>query len=85
MKQLRPRESFYLVAIGTLIVLFGVCTVFTGVLTMIMLTGGGAASTTWRDVAGGVAFTVGGALLTWGSIRLYRFVERRGLVDPPGT
>ena len=85
MTRLRPTESFYLVLIGFFVILFAIFTLFSAGLTIATLFGLSTRQPRWQDLAGGVAFTLLGAAGTWAGVRFYRFVERRGMIHPPGT
>lgn len=84
MVERRATETYYLVVIGLIIGICGLASAVAAVglrRTVDLVTGhlGGP------DGPLGLLVAAGLMIVTWGLTRLYRRIERRGLIHPPGT
>ena len=81
-----PRETYFLVVLGALVVVFGLFMLFSLGITLsfvLTLLGPSEAEVNWWDVAGGLLFCFIGVAAVVLLIKLYRVIERRGAFDPP--
>lgn len=81
-----PRETYFLLVIGALVAVLGLVLLgFLGITMsyVITLLGPSEAEVDWADVAGGLLMCSIGAAAVVLLIKLYRIVERRGVLDPP--
>lgn len=86
MTERRSSETYFLVLIGLGAVFFAFCTLFSAFLAfqnLAAVAGGDHSGEAWTSVLAGVGFATLCAALCVGAIRLYRLIERRGLVHPP--